>query len=282
MRTGYVYILHFDTPLAHAQHYVGCTFELCGRLTQHASGRGSRLTRELVARGIEWRLGALFAVNTIAGLRRAERQVKDQHNTARYCNLCRGAEAQRFPGTMPYPIEAIPFGTTSTQLRTPLLPITVRFSTADESPLTMMDISKMMQAEKDRVGFIPIGGEHGMIRYARRGNLVVAQYEGTTHVVGYLYWSATVAETHVHQAIVADALRGTGIGRRMIRFLAEAHPAKGMSARVRDDLNAVGFWERMGFAVARTERHATSGSTIRVYERPPQDMIDAETSELPD
>ena len=80
-----VYTLHLWPPLEHAAHYTGTTYErrLAQRLTDHALGRGARLTQVQVERGGFWVLA-----QTQPGGRTLERQLK-QHGAARRCEVCK-------------------------------------------------------------------------------------------------------------------------------------------------------------------------------------------------
>lgn len=80
-----VYTLHLWPPLEHAAHYTGTTPErrLGQRLTDHALGRGARLTQVQVERGGFWVLA-----QTQPGGRTLERRLK-QHGAARRCEVCK-------------------------------------------------------------------------------------------------------------------------------------------------------------------------------------------------
>ncbi|KPK21303.1 MAG: hypothetical protein AMJ76_02945 [Dehalococcoidia bacterium SM23_28_1] len=78
-----VYLIHFDSRLKHAQHYVGYTDNLGARLKLHAAGNGSPLMRAVVEAGIPWHV-----TRTWHGDRTLERRIKDQHNTPRLCPAC--------------------------------------------------------------------------------------------------------------------------------------------------------------------------------------------------
>ena len=56
MSRSVVYTLHLWPPLGHAAHYTGTTPErrLAQRLTDHALGRGARLTQVQIERGGFW------------------------------------------------------------------------------------------------------------------------------------------------------------------------------------------------------------------------------------
>lgn len=84
---GTIYLLHFETPYAHARHYTGWTPRMLDeRLADHASGQGARLTAVVLAAGIGWTLA-----RTWAGSRARERQLKRQGGASRRCPICRAA-----------------------------------------------------------------------------------------------------------------------------------------------------------------------------------------------
>jgi len=89
MSGSVVYTLHLWPPLGHAAHYTGSTSErrLARRLTDHALGRGARLTQVQVERGGSWVLA-----QTQPGGRITERQLK-QHGATRRCEVCKAAGA---------------------------------------------------------------------------------------------------------------------------------------------------------------------------------------------
>ena len=91
--TGEVYILHLDSPLAHARHYVGWARRLEQRIEHHHQGTGARLLQVCNERGISYRLATHFP-----GTRRDERRLKNQKNTARYCPVC---------NDNPYPLKGV-------------------------------------------------------------------------------------------------------------------------------------------------------------------------------
>ena len=89
MSRSVVYTLHLWPPLGHAAHYTGTTPErrLAQRLTDHALGRGARLTQVQVERGGSWVLA-----QTQPGGRATERRLK-QHGATRRCEVCKAAGA---------------------------------------------------------------------------------------------------------------------------------------------------------------------------------------------
>ena len=87
---SHVYLLHFDSNLAHARHYIGfADRSVKKRVTQHQQGQGAALTRAVVAAGIgiQW-------VRTWEGDRHFERRLKNQKNAPRLCPVCNTALPQ--------------------------------------------------------------------------------------------------------------------------------------------------------------------------------------------
>ena len=75
----WIYVLHFDEPIAHARHYTGATRNLLDRLRDHILGHAARLTNEVMLRGITWQIGAILEV-TEASVWEVEIWVKAQKN----------------------------------------------------------------------------------------------------------------------------------------------------------------------------------------------------------
>lgn len=266
----YIYILHFHTPLSHAEHYAGSCVDLKRRLTQHATGAGSRICRELLDRKIPWTLGALAQVNH-AKLRQIERHLKEIKNTPRYCEIC-SAEPARIDGTMPYPISQIPWKTNSTALsngQNVFTDLQVRFTTPDEHATTIIAIRDLMRKDADRLGFIPAAGGQGLTTLAHQGLIAVAHIENT--LAGYAAFSQSHDRTRttIHQCCVADSHRLQGIGRALVNFVSWSKPNAPTIAKVRDDLAANEFWKSIGFVRQRTITHRTSKNAIHHYLRPP-------------
>ena len=86
-----VYLIHFDKPLGQgrhgqAQHYIGSTINLKGRLRHHRNGSGSRIMAAVQAAGIGWKVVRTWESET----REAESQLKRQKNARRFCPVCNG------------------------------------------------------------------------------------------------------------------------------------------------------------------------------------------------
>jgi predicted GIY-YIG superfamily endonuclease len=87
-----IYLLHFDRPLAHAQHYLGFTDDLETRLRLHANPNGSshhRLMQVIHEQGIGFVLARAWD-----GDRTRERALKQHRNGRRLCPIC-NANAHR-------------------------------------------------------------------------------------------------------------------------------------------------------------------------------------------
>lgn len=86
---GTVYLIHFEEPYKHAQHYLGWASNLDGRLRHHRKGTGGNLMRIVTRAGIAWRV-----VRTWDGDRHLERRIKNIGGLARCCPVCGGTRGQ--------------------------------------------------------------------------------------------------------------------------------------------------------------------------------------------
>ena len=92
MQTNWVYLVHLDTPIHHAGHYLGSAIDPYQRLDLHRAGQGERLLQVAVERGIEFKIVRLWE-----GGRQLERQLKNQKCAPTLCPLCRNSRnAQRW------------------------------------------------------------------------------------------------------------------------------------------------------------------------------------------
>lgn len=84
-----VYKLHFWPPYKHAAHYSGRSDKLPERLTDHALGRGARLTQVQLKAGGSWVVGLIEP-----GSVNRERQIKG-HDASRHCDVCQALKGFR-------------------------------------------------------------------------------------------------------------------------------------------------------------------------------------------
>lgn len=78
-----IYIIHFDQKYKHAQHYIGFSDDPVKRSVRHKKSNGSKLLRAVKKAGISFRV-----VRIIEGDRHAERKLKNQNNSRRFCPVC--------------------------------------------------------------------------------------------------------------------------------------------------------------------------------------------------
>lgn len=80
-----VYLIHFDKPLAHAQHYIGfAENNLEQRISRHRSGAGAKLLRAANIAGISWNVVKVWE----EGDRNFERSLKNKKKTRCICPVC--------------------------------------------------------------------------------------------------------------------------------------------------------------------------------------------------
>lgn len=101
---GWLYLIHFVDKRHHAQHYLGSSLEVIGRLTAHANGNGARITAALWADRQEWVLARLWVPKAATSdIRALESMAKARHNGKAYCPLC-NREPKTPSGCMEYPL----------------------------------------------------------------------------------------------------------------------------------------------------------------------------------
>lgn len=82
-----VYLIHFDKPFKHAQHYIGYTEHFEERMDCHKHGTGSRLLRAVNKAGIGWKV-----VRTWEGDGNLERRLKNWKKASQLCPVCKVEE----------------------------------------------------------------------------------------------------------------------------------------------------------------------------------------------
>jgi hypothetical protein len=85
-----IYLLHYDRPLHHAQHYLGFTDDLDARTTRHLTGFGGRLPAVFSELGISFTIA-----RTWDGDRTLERKLKKRKNGRKLCPICLKAKRGR-------------------------------------------------------------------------------------------------------------------------------------------------------------------------------------------
>jgi hypothetical protein len=80
-----VYLLHYDTPLFHAQHYLGFAEDET-RIEEHAKGTSrAHLPTAFFDKGVHFQRVRIWEKAT----RRDERRLKNQKNARLLCPICR-------------------------------------------------------------------------------------------------------------------------------------------------------------------------------------------------
>jgi predicted GIY-YIG superfamily endonuclease len=79
-----VYIVHLDSKLAHAQHYIGYAEDVYRRIGEHKKGQGARMLQVCVERGISFQLARVFPKRN----RGFERRLKNRRNSRVLCPIC--------------------------------------------------------------------------------------------------------------------------------------------------------------------------------------------------
>lgn len=101
----FIYLIHFATPLHHAQHYLGSTDRLMTRIAEHKAGSGSKLMKVVTDLEIPWTVARLWASPN----HRATESYLKKHikNSTDYCPLCAQTPREIKGGTI-YPLNLLP------------------------------------------------------------------------------------------------------------------------------------------------------------------------------
>lgn len=81
---GTVYLLHFDAPVQHAQHYLGWAVDVHDRVNDHLAGKGARLVAVALERGV----GVSLVRTWPDADRHLERALKRRNNARGLCPVC--------------------------------------------------------------------------------------------------------------------------------------------------------------------------------------------------
>lgn len=87
-----VYLIHFDRPYKHAQHYIGYTENLDQRIYEHEfTVNGARLLQVVREAGIGFQVVRVWP----DGDRAFERRLKNMKNSRRYCPICQAKKKNK-------------------------------------------------------------------------------------------------------------------------------------------------------------------------------------------
>jgi hypothetical protein len=83
-RQGTVYLLHFEAPFKHAQHYIGFSQAITDRLVEQLRGGGAKLVQHVIAAGIP----IVLAKEWENVPQTFEYQLKNRGGARRICPVC--------------------------------------------------------------------------------------------------------------------------------------------------------------------------------------------------
>lgn len=86
-KKGFVYLLHYDSKLHKAQHYLGWAMKgnLKARIEKHRKGMGANLTKAFQRNGIDFKVARVWRHATLL----TERRLRDRHNNPKLCPICK-------------------------------------------------------------------------------------------------------------------------------------------------------------------------------------------------
>ena len=85
MRTkSNVYLIHFETNLKHARHYIGATDDVEARLKRHRKGAGANILRVCNDKGISYKVVRVWEDKPIG----FERRLKNRKEAPALCPIC--------------------------------------------------------------------------------------------------------------------------------------------------------------------------------------------------
>lgn len=87
---GTVYLIHLDSKIAHAQHYIGWSQKLKKRVWHHRNGSGALFLAEAARRGIAFDVVRKWAKAD----KNFERKLKNRKKAPELCPVCRAAKGK--------------------------------------------------------------------------------------------------------------------------------------------------------------------------------------------
>jgi predicted GIY-YIG superfamily endonuclease len=83
-KTSNVYLIHFESPLCHARHYIGATDDVDARLERHRKGAGANILRVCNEKGIAYKIARVWKNKPIG----FERLLKCRKEAPALCPVC--------------------------------------------------------------------------------------------------------------------------------------------------------------------------------------------------
>lgn len=230
---AYVYLIHFETPNHHAEHYTGSCRDLQRRLDLHRAGRGSALLAHLARAGKPWQLAALYT-GPLKAARNAEAIIKAAHNGPRYCPLCSGQTPK-----LPYVdwIEELP----TQQLM------------FDATPSGQTEITRPRSDEQKRLAYVACTAladeeeECKPLFHSHFAKLTIATAKLDDRIVGYITWLDNKVGYCINALLVADPYRLLGIGSDLVAYVQSLAPFTPLHTSLPADNPSHGFLTKLGF-----------------------------------
>jgi len=137
----------------------------------------------------------------------------------------------------------------------------ISFATYDD----LAEMDSLRRANQEVVGFVPMSKWEWHIGNRPRTLLIMRENDD---MVGYLYWTAGLPVAAIQQLVVREDARRFERGTALVgsAVMAMEHPNRyGVTCRCRCDLEAVLFWEALGWEKIRLEESGRRGSLWRFY-----------------
>lgn len=129
----------------------------------------------------------------------------------------------------------------------------------------LRELEALRRDEQEAVGFLPLSRYEAEV-VAGRKTLITLRDNGD--MTGFLFWTRGRPVATIQQIVVRpDARRherATALVNEACRIM-EAGGHAGVTCRCRVDLEAIAFWEAMGFEMIRLEESGRRGPLMRFY-----------------
>lgn len=93
---GTIYLIHFDKPLRHAQHYIGYVNSskrsVTKRMSRHKKGNGAKILKHITSLGIGWTKVRIWEKVT----RNDERILKNRTYSKKMCPVCNPEKYRKY------------------------------------------------------------------------------------------------------------------------------------------------------------------------------------------
>lgn len=90
--SAFVYLIHIQSKIHHAQHYLGYTAmeSVDDRLKYHRNGNGAKLLRYANLQGIKFAVVRVWECGNYREAAKLERKLKNRKESPKLCPVCQG------------------------------------------------------------------------------------------------------------------------------------------------------------------------------------------------